>query len=323
MLARRASRQQATGAVGATLANHPLGGELVDGIARGELRLHHQPIVSLADDEVVGVEALVRWEHPTRGLLQPAAFIPWAETSELIVDIGAWVIDEASRQVAAWRTAGRRLQMSVNIGARHVEDPRLVATVEHSLATHGVDPASLCIEITEAVPLTASEPALARIQELRRLGVRVALDDFGTGCSTLGVLSRMEVDELKVDRLFVSGLHTEDRTNHAVVAAVLALAGSLGLDVVAEGIETASQLRELRALGCPFGQGYLYERPMTAADLAQWLDERAIRRRKVLTPPPAAGVDVIERFTPRGDRDGSTRLRPASPEDSSMAAATA
>ena len=318
MFAGQRRRQQVrVGAGGATPTQPQLQEDLVAGIAAGDLRLQHQPIVSLADDEVVGVESLVRWQHPTLGLLQPAAFIPWAERSDLIVDVGIWVIDEACRQAAAWRADGRRLQVSVNIGARHVEDPRLVATVEGSLAMHGVDPASLCIEITEAVPLTGSEPALARVQELRRLGVRVALDDFGTGCSSLGVLSRMEVDELKVDRLFVSGLHTEDRANHAVVAAVVAMAGSLGLDVVAEGIETAAQLRELRALACPFGQGYLYERPMAAADLAGWLDERAIRRRTVpmtaSVPANTVATDVTERFTPRGDRDGATRLPLESP----------
>ena len=247
-------------------------------IERDELRLWYQPIISLDDDEVVGAEALVRWEHPEAGLLPPAAFVPAAERSDLIVDLGAWVLDEACRQAAAWRARGRRLQVSVNVGARHVEDPTFTACVLDAVARHGADPQDLCVEITEAVPMDASDAALARLRDLRRAGVRVALDDFGTGCSSLSTLVRVEIDELKVDRLFVQGLELDDHANHALVTAVLGLASSLGLDVVAEGIETGTQLRELRALDCPFGQGFLYQRPLPPEELEAWMRRRAAER---------------------------------------------
>lgn len=295
-------------------------------IAEGQLRLWYQPIVSLDDDEVVGVEALVRWEHPECGLLPPAAFVPAAERSELIVDLGAWVIDEACRQAAEWGSRRHRLQVSVNVGAGHVEDPGFATTVLAALSRHGLAPSSLCLEITEAVPITASDAGLARLRDLRRAGVRIALDDFGTGCSSLATLVRVEIDELKVDRLFVQGLEVDDHANHALVTAVLGLASSLGLDVVAEGIETATQLRELRALGCPFGQGFLYRRPLPGDELEAWLHRRAIDReaaRPESVAATAAAATLLGRrrrraggatsSTRRGDRWGPTTLPAASP----------
>lgn len=296
---------------GATPGDEAVGpDEVRSAIDDGELRLWYQPIVSLTDDEVVGVEALVRWQHPEQGLLGPAAFVPQAERSELIVHLGRWVLLEACRQAAAWRSQGRRLQVSVNVGARHVEDPGFVTDVLGALEHHELDPSALCLEITETVPMAASDAALSRLRDLRRRGVRVALDDFGTGCSSLATLVRVEIDELKVDRLFVQGLQVDDHANHALVTAVLGLASSLGLDVVAEGIETAAQLRELRALGCPFGQGYLYQRPLPADELAPWIDRRAAQRASDAVPPrPAARLHLFSR---RGDRRGPMAL-PARP----------
>jgi EAL domain-containing protein (putative c-di-GMP-specific phosphodiesterase class I) len=290
--------------------------DLVAAIANRQLRLWYQPIISLDDDQVVGVEALVRWQHTERGMLPPAAFIPQAERSDLIVDVGRWVLDEACHQAAEWRSRGRRLQVSVNVGARHVEDCGLVTDVLGALECHGLDPSALCLEITETVPMQASDGALARLRDLRRRGVRIALDDFGTGCSSLATLVRVEIDELKVDRLFVEGLQADDQANHALVTAVLGLASTLGLDVVAEGIETAAQLRELRALGCPFGQGYLYQRPLPADELEAWVHQRA--RQRAAMPPPRARLASPAPFSRRGDRSGPTTLR-CSPSTSGRA----
>jgi EAL domain-containing protein (putative c-di-GMP-specific phosphodiesterase class I) len=280
--------------------------QLPRAIHAGELRLWFQPIVALVDDEVVGVEALVRWQHPEHGLLAPAAFIPEAEQSDLIVEVGRWVLDAACRQAAEWRQRGRRLQVSVNVGAHHVEHPEFVRDVLGALERHHLDPSALCLEITEAVPMDASEAALARLGDLRRRGVRIALDDFGTGCSSLATVVRVEIDELKVDRMFVAGLQSDDRANHALVTAVLGLASTLGLDVVAEGIETAAQLRELRALGCPFGQGYLYQRPLPPAELEAWIHERTLARRAQAAPTT---MPAARRLPRRGGGAGSPSLR--------------
>jgi len=230
----------------------------------GELRLLYQPVLSLSSGAFVGAEALVRWQHPERGLLAPAAFVGVAEDCGLIAPLGAWVLREACRQAAAW-DVGRNV--SLNLSPRqlsHSDVPRLLAD---ALEQTGVDPARIELEITENVLMEQSASALATLRRLRQMGVRLVLDDFGTGWSSLGYLKRFPIDGLKIDREFVGGLADQPQ-DAAIVAAVLSMADALGLSVVAEGVETEAQLAWLRERRCAFAQGYLLGRPMPAAELA-------------------------------------------------------
>jgi diguanylate cyclase (GGDEF)-like protein len=242
--------------------------ELRRALSADELVLHYQPKVDLASDAVVGVEALVRWEHPSRGLLSPDAFIDVAEESGLIVPIGAWVLAEACRQVRAWNElldAARPLRLSVNLSARQLAEPGLLATVRDTLLGAGIEPhrLHLSLEITEALVLRDPEAAAARLGELRALGVQFAIDDFGTGYSSLAYLRRFPVSTVKIDSPFVAGLGVDDH-DEAIVSAIVRLAHVLGLRVVAEGVETELQLAHLRAMGCDYAQGFLLGRPEPA-----------------------------------------------------------
>ena len=229
-----------------------------------EFVLHYQPIIGLADGELAGVEALLRWEHPARGLVPPLDFIPTAESTGLIVPLGRWVLDEALRQAAEWqRAVGRTITMNVNLSAIQLEDPTIVGDVQAALARHHVAPGSLVLEVTESRDLDR-ESIASTITGLRALGVRIAIDDFGTGYSSFGCLSRLEVDFLKLDRKFVDAMGT-DRREATLGRAIILLGASLGLEMVAEGIETDLQLATLRDLGVECGQGFFIDRPMTAA----------------------------------------------------------
>jgi diguanylate cyclase (GGDEF)-like protein/PAS domain S-box-containing protein len=244
-----------------------LAAQLRGALQRQELRVVFQPLVSLADGTPVGCEALLRWDHPGRGELAPGAFLRIAEDDGLIVPIGAWVLEESCRQLAAWRAEGRDLWVSVNVSARQLGQLDFVAVVERALRETGVPASSICIEVTETAVLRRPDVARRALEALRILGVRVALDDFGLGYSSLTHLKALPVDVVKVDRSFVADLvrSTEDR---AVVEAVLTLARRMGLTVIAEGVETADQDELLRQMGCPMVQGYLYGRPVPAADVA-------------------------------------------------------
>ncbi|HSJ98528.1 MAG TPA: EAL domain-containing protein, partial [Myxococcota bacterium] len=231
----------------------------------------YQPVVSLAGDAIVGAEALVRWQHPARGLLAPADFIGVAEESGLIAPLGAWVLDEACRQAAAWAAAARggpRRTVSVNLSPRQISHSDVPALLERALAGSGADPALIELEITESVLMEQSDAALATLRLLKELGVRLVLDDFGTGWSSLGYLKRFPLDALKIDREFVDGLGTEPEDT-AIVTAVLSMASALDLDVIAEGVETDAQLAWLRDHGCGCAQGYLLGRPMPADELTR------------------------------------------------------
>jgi diguanylate cyclase (GGDEF)-like protein len=231
-------------------------------IDRDELVLHYQPIVDLAQGRVTGVEALLRWDHPQRGLVAPLQFVPMAEETGLIVALGRWVLDEACRQAAAWRAelgAGAPW-VSVNISGRQLVDSGLARDVRAALAAADLPPEALAVEITETVLVQDVKLAVERLEELRGLGVLVAIDDFGTGYSSLRYLRRFPADLLKVAKPFVDGL--DDPKDAALVQTILALGRSLGLVAIAEGIETADQHRRLAALGCPLGQGYLFARPV-------------------------------------------------------------
>lgn len=233
----------------------------------GELELHYQPVVDLRSGQVTGAEALVRWRHPELGLVSPAAFIPIAEQSGLIIPIGEWVLREACRQGAAWWQAGRPLHMAVNVSAVQLADPEFVATVEASLQEAGLPPGLLELELTERVVMSDVEESVSRMERLRQLGVTLAVDDFGTGYSSLSYLPRLPLNTLKIDRSFVKDLYLGSPT-YAVVRAIVSLAQSLDLDVLAEGVETEAELAVLRDLGCQLAQGYLFGRPLPATDPA-------------------------------------------------------
>ena len=245
--------------------------DLRHAVVRGELVLHYQPVVELATGRVVGVEALVRWNHPTRGLVSPLDFINVAEESGLIVPVGRWVLTEACRQVARWRReTGRPLRLSVNISARQLEAPRLAEHVARTLRSTGLPPNDLVLEITESMLVDDADRTIGKLHLLREIGVRLAIDDFGTGYSSLNYLRRLPVDVLKIDRSFVSGIGSESELT-SLTAAIVGIGRDLGLDTVAEGIEEVAQLDALRAMGCVLGQGFLYSRPVPPEDLADML----------------------------------------------------
>jgi len=246
-------------------------------VEREEFRLYYQPNVALDTGEVEGVEALVRWQHPGRGMLEPKEFIALAEETGLIVPIGTYVLREACRQAERWRTAGPDggpLHMSINLSARQFARPSLPGLVADVLAETGADPASICFEITESALMEDVESTTAALRDLKALGVGLAIDDFGTGYASLTYLKRFPVDKVKVDRAFVDGL-LGDEEDAAIVAAVVNLAHSLDLRAVAEGVETAEQAARLRELGCDLGQGYYFGVPHPAEDLAGHLRRHA------------------------------------------------
>ena len=231
---------------------------------RGEFRVYYQPLVALDDDEICGAEALVRWEHPTRGLVPPAHFIHLAEETGLIVPLGEWVLAEACRQTRAWQQLRRcrtRLSINVNLSGMQLQRRDLVESVARVLTLTDLDPRTLTLEVTESVAMEDAEWTATNLRRLRTLGVEVAMDDFGTGYSSLSYLKRFPVDAVKIDRSFVDGLG-QDPDDTAIVRAVLALANALNLRVTAEGVETAEQLTQLRALGCDRAQGYYFAAPM-------------------------------------------------------------
>jgi diguanylate cyclase (GGDEF)-like protein/PAS domain S-box-containing protein len=235
-------------------------------IERDELRVFYQPIVRLDDASVVGFEALVRWEHPELGLISPAEFIPLAEETGMIVPIGAWVLEEACRQVKQWqdeRCSDRALLLSVNVSARQFQSPELVEAVATVLRRTGFDPTHLKLELTESMMMQDVERTIQRLHELKSLAIQLVIDDFGTGYSSLAYLRRFPISVLKVDKSFIHRLGM-DPQDDAIARSIVTLASDLGMQVVAEGIETAEQLQILRRLACDFGQGYHFSRPLPA-----------------------------------------------------------
>jgi diguanylate cyclase (GGDEF)-like protein/PAS domain S-box-containing protein len=244
-----------------------LAADLSRAVEKRQLHLCYEPQISLESGRICSLEALVRWRHPTRGEVSPGEFIPLAEETGMILAIGRWVLWEACRQVTAWQErwpAPAPLTIAVNLSARQLQHSGIVDEVRAALAAAGLAPQSLVLEITETAIMEQLDPAITILTELRRLGVRLALDDFGTGYSSLSYLQRLPVDILKIDRSFVAGVakSTEDS---ALARGILTLGQTLGLETVAEGIETAEQLAALRELGCQLGQGYLFARPLEPA----------------------------------------------------------
>jgi diguanylate cyclase (GGDEF)-like protein/PAS domain S-box-containing protein len=243
-------------------------------LEREEFRLHYQPAVSILDGRIVGVEALLRWEHPDRGLILPAEFIPVAEESGLIVPIGRWVLEEACRQAERWRRFGRETWLSLNLSAHQLTAPDLVEEVRAALEETATDPQRIHLEITESALMEDTDGVARVVRALKELGVRLSIDDFGTGYSSLAHLKRLAVDTLKIDRSFVDGLGREAEDT-AIVMAVLGMARSLGLSVVAEGVETEEQLTALRDLGCTLAQGFYFARPEPPESVARLLSSRS------------------------------------------------
>ncbi|WP_432984925.1 putative bifunctional diguanylate cyclase/phosphodiesterase [Dactylosporangium sp. CA-233914] len=250
-------------------AGTPLADELRGAVADGQLRVLYQPIVNLPDGDLAGVEALVRWAHPERGLLDPDAFVPLAERVGVIAELGRWVLHEASAQAARWQRRLPALQLNVNVSPRQLDENGFAAQVLAILERTGFFPGNLVLEVTEGAVI--GEPAsVAQLAVLSNAGIRIALDDFGTGYSSLRYLARLPVDVLKLDRGFVAELDGTSRGG-AVAQAVLRLGQILNLDTVAEGVESEAQARELTLLGCHKAQGFHYARPLPAAELQRWL----------------------------------------------------
>jgi diguanylate cyclase (GGDEF)-like protein/PAS domain S-box-containing protein len=251
--------------------------ELRHVLDRDELELHYQPVIALGSGEIVGLEALLRWNHPERGMLDPGEFVPIAEDSGLIEPIGRWVQETASRQALCWhdlRPDERPLDVCVNLSARQVAHRDLADSVREILARTGLDPVNLRLEVTESVLVEESATAIATLEALSEIGVRLVLDDFGTGYSSLAYLNRFPFDALKIDRSFVEGLGIEQERT-AIVEAVIGMARALSLDAIAEGVENEAQLSELRRLGCDYAQGHLFSRPLTPQKVTSLLREGA------------------------------------------------
>jgi diguanylate cyclase len=232
--------------------------------------LFYQPKIDMATDRIAGAEVLLRWQHPTRGLLGPAAFIPFAEQTGFIRHMTRWILDHAIAQGAEWHRAGTPLSLAVNISANDIDDPRLDSRVASLLTRHQLPPALLTLELTESGFIEDPERALRMLDALAALGVNLSIDDFGTGYSSLSHLARMPVNEVKIDRSFVQGLES-DREFAAVVRSAIDMGHSLGLKVVAEGIESEIAARHLKEFGCDIAQGYLYAMPMPRDELLTWL----------------------------------------------------
>jgi diguanylate cyclase (GGDEF)-like protein/PAS domain S-box-containing protein len=247
-------------------------------VQAGEFEPHYQPIVDLVSGQVIGVEALVRWRHPQRGLMAPATFIPLAEETGLIIDIGRHVLTQACLDAAAWQAAlgeSAPKTVSVNLSARQIQHPDLVDDVAAALSSSGLAASALTLEITESILLEDADAAARTLGALKDLGLSIALDDFGTGYSSLSYLDRFPVDIVKIDKSFIDALAGTGTAGSPLVAAIVNLGNLLGLDVTAEGIEGVDQVARLRQIGCVQGQGYYFARPMAADDLLARLAHRA------------------------------------------------
>jgi EAL domain-containing protein (putative c-di-GMP-specific phosphodiesterase class I) len=246
--------------------------ELRHALEGAELEVYYQPIVSIAKTRLCGFEALLRWNHPRRGLMTAAEFMTTAEETGAIVPIGRWVLETACRQLQRWHREipdSEDLVISVNLSARQCTHPGLVQDVAAILRDTGLRPSQLKLEITESVVLAISHAVAEVLADLRALGVQLGLDDFGMGYSALSYLQRFPFQTIKIDRAFVGGMH--DRRNSEIIRAIVTMAAGLDMDVTAEGVETADQLQRLRDLACEFGQGFYFREPLSNADASQML----------------------------------------------------
>jgi diguanylate cyclase (GGDEF)-like protein len=245
-------------------------------LEREEFRVYYQPIVALENGQLAGFEALVRWQHPERGFINPGDFIPLAEDTGLIVPLGQWILQQACQQICKWQwqsPANRLLFMSVNVSGKQVGQADFVSQIQQVLLETGLDPRHLKLELTESAVMENAERAVSLLQRLKGLGLQLSVDDFGTGYSSLGYLHRFPLDTLKIDRSFIGRIDEADE-NIEIVRTVVTLAENMGMDVVAEGVETLGQLVQLRKLKCQYGQGYLFSRPVDAESAGVWIAKR-------------------------------------------------
>jgi diguanylate cyclase (GGDEF)-like protein len=252
--------------------------DLREALAQDQYHLVYQPTFGLGDMRPNGVEALIRWQHPSRGLVQPDAFIPLLEETGLIVEVGAWVLDEACHQCATWRAGGYPIDIAVNVSGRQLDSDRLIADIEGALSSSGLAACALTIEITETTLMRNTEETARRLAEIKHLGVRIAIDDFGTGYSSLAHLQRFPVDALKIDRSFIAGMR-ENKEGETLIHTLVQLGKALSIETFAEGIEEQQELSILRDENCDSGQGYLFARPLdvaaTEAFFAKWREDVA------------------------------------------------
>jgi diguanylate cyclase (GGDEF)-like protein len=248
--------------------------DLREALEREEFFLVYQPTFDLSDMSPNGVEALIRWNHPVRGLVQPDAFIPLLEETGLIVEIGKWVLEEACRQGAAWRAAGHNMDMAVNVSGRQLDTDQLVADIEEALSDSGLPPTALTIEITETTLMRNAEETARRLTTIKQLGVRIAIDDFGTGYSSLAHLQRFPVDALKIDRSFIAGMR-ENKEGETLIHTLVQLGKALAIETFAEGIEEQHELSLLRDENCDSGQGFLFACPLDVAATEKFFEQWA------------------------------------------------
>jgi diguanylate cyclase (GGDEF)-like protein len=265
--------------------------DLAAALDADEFFLVYQPMLDLENEQVVGVEALLRWCHPVSGVIPPDAFIPMAEDTGLIVPIGRWVLEQACAQAAKWHAQGFRLNVSVNVSARQLERPEFVEEVRSILSDSGLDPATLTLEITETVLMRKPDATAELLVALKALGLRIAVDDFGTGYSSLAYLRQFPVDSLKIDRTFITGLALSSEA-HALTHTLIQLGKALGLQTLAEGVEQHSQVTELQREGCDLAQGFLFARPLTADMLEQFLRDSPGLAGVVADPAAPASTSV-------------------------------
>jgi predicted signal transduction protein with EAL and GGDEF domain len=262
-----------------------LGSQLRDAIHNGELILHYQPKMHLASGEIDGVEALVRWNHPQYGLIPPDQFIPLAEHSGMIRPLTTWVLDKALKQCRQWEDLNLDVGVAVNLSTRSLHDPDLPAVIVQLLAASGASASRLTVEITESVIMANPEHAMDVLGQLTDVGIKLSIDDFGTGYSSLSYLRHLRAHELKIDRSFVMDLDSNDESGF-IVRSVVELGHNLGLEVVAEGVESQKALDILSVLKCDRIQGYYLSRPQTAEDLTRWIQERTDIRRSACEDQP-------------------------------------
>jgi diguanylate cyclase (GGDEF)-like protein len=246
--------------------------DLHDAIEEQQFFLVYQPTFNLRTGAVAGVEALIRWRHPTRGLIAPDQFIPLAETTGMIVPIGRWVLHEACTQAAEWHRSGYPVGIAVNVSSRQLDHKGFLADVNEALTLSGIDPTALTLEITETRLMKDPHHAAERLASLKKLGVRIAIDDFGTGYGSLAYLRRFRVDALKIDRSFISGMPTSEESI-AIVHSLVQLGKTLGLETLGEGIEEPAQLLQLQQEHCDFGQGFLLSRPLEVKNMSEFLQQ--------------------------------------------------
>jgi EAL domain-containing protein (putative c-di-GMP-specific phosphodiesterase class I) len=255
-----------------------------------ELSVYYQPKADLRTEAVVGTEALVRWIHPSRGVVPPDEFVPLAQRTGLIMPMTMYVLEEAIRQCAVWQRQGVHLATAVNLAPKTLAETELPTEIERLLDLYGVAPGYLSLEITETTIMHDPFRALATLRRLNEMGIRLAIDDFGTGYSSLSYLKRLPVHEVKIDKTFIMNM-VDDADDAAIVRSTIDLARNLGLEVVAEGVETEEVRRQLIALGCDVMQGYHLSRPLPPDEIARWLEQQGAR----IAPPAPAPATAVAR----------------------------